>query len=180
MNPVRRSNIAAQVFSCWNWKCALLSASTRSMVYAAALAHPAHGQRTTVALVEMTYITLTAGFFSGMQQRSLSLRSRALGNFMVAVGVPGLSQMLDWAVHRMAGGAPARATVAMFLFTFISALFHLHVMRNGVFLTGHGRSLADDFRRIPRLLAGFVAKPFALAASLGARPAAPLSSDVAA
>jgi hypothetical protein len=180
MNPVHRSNILAQVYSCWNWKCALMSASTRSMVYAAALAHPAHGQRATVALVEMTYITLTAGFFSGMQQRSLSLRSRVLGNFMVAVGIPALSQVLDWAIHRMAGGAPARATVAMLLFTFISALFHLHVMRNGVFLTGQGRTLADDFRRIPGLLAGFVAKPFVFAASLVARPAEPLSSDIAA
>ena len=59
----------------------------------------------------------------------------------------------------------------------ISALFHLHVMRNGVFLTGRGRSLADDFRRIPRLVAGFISRPFTLLPSLVARPGRALESD---
>jgi len=161
---------------CWNWKCALMSATVRSLVYMAAMAH-GRGDKMAVAVVEMIYVTLTAGFFSAMQQRSLGLRSRALGNFMVAFGVPGLSQGLDCAVHGLAGAAPARATLVVCIFTGVSALFHLHVMRNGVFLTGQGRSLADDFRRIPRLLGGFLAKPFVFAAAFAARPNAALPSD---
>ncbi|HKD60419.1 MAG TPA: hypothetical protein VKB47_08150, partial [Terracidiphilus sp.] len=65
------------------------------------------------------------------------------------------------------------------IFAALSALFHLHVMRNGVFLTGHGRSLADDFRSIPRLVAGFVARPFILLAASISRPTRALDSDAA-
>ena len=85
-----------------------------------------------------------------MQQRALLLRSRQLGNLVVAIGVPGLAQVLDWMIHHLTGAAaPARATIAVSILAGISALFHLHVMRNGVFLTGNGRSIFDDFRRTP-------------------------------
>jgi hypothetical protein len=59
----------------------------------------------------------------------------------------------DWAAHCVTGATViGRATLAVNLFTALSAFFHLHVMRNGVFLTGTGCSLFDDFRRIPRLM----------------------------
>jgi hypothetical protein len=32
-------------------------------------------------------------------------------------------------------------------------------MRNGGFLIGQGCSLLDDFRRVPRFIAGFVLRP---------------------
>ena len=88
MPPSSRSPFLAQVFSCWNWKCALLSASARSVVYLAALAHSAPHGRLSIVLVEIAYVTLTAGLYAGMQQRALRLRSRLLGNAIVAFGVP--------------------------------------------------------------------------------------------
>lgn len=172
--------IVARALSCWNWKCALMSALARSVVYVAAMAH-SRVDKGAVVLVEMVYVTLTAGVYAGLQQRALGIRSRLLGNFTVAFAVPVFAQVLDWAAHRVAGAAsPARATIAVCSFAVISALFHLHVMRNGVFLTGgEGHSLAGDFQRIPRLLAGFVAKPFVLVANALTRPAAPFESDAA-
>jgi hypothetical protein len=120
-----------------------------------------HG-RLAVVLVEIVYVTLTAGVYAGMQQKALGLRTRWLGNLIVVLGVPGLSQVLDWTAHRVTGATvTSRATLAVSIFAAVSALFHLHVMRNGVFLTGSGRSLFDDFRRIPRLIAGFVVRPVA-------------------
>lgn len=169
-----------QVFSCWNWKCAVLSATARSLVYLAAMAHTGRAGSRAIVLVEMAYVTLTAGVYAALQQRALGLRSRSLGNLIVALGVPGLAQVLDWTAHRVTGAvAPNRATLAVCIFAAISALFHLHVMRNGVFLTGRGRSLADDFRRIPRLVAGFVSRPFGLLAARIARPTTALESDAA-
>jgi hypothetical protein len=114
-----------------------------------------------VVLVEMAYVTLTAGLYAGWQQKALGFRSRLLGNLTVAAAVPGLSQLLDWMAHRaLDAAAPARATLAVCIFAGISALFHLYVMRRGAFLTGHaGRSLLDDFRHMPRLIAGFVSAP---------------------
>jgi hypothetical protein len=140
-----------------------MSAVARSLVYAAAMARGNQQHELGVVLVEIAYVTLTAGIYAGMQQRALGLRQRWLGNAVVVVGVPGLAQALDWLVHLVVGAAaPARATLAVCCFAAISALFHLHVMRNGAFLSGYGRSLVSDFRRMPRLIAGFVLRPLAL------------------
>jgi len=159
------------MLSCWNWKCALLSATARSIVYLTAMARTGLRGGLAIALVEMAYVTLTAGIYAGMQQKALGFSSKLLGNLTIAVGVPGLSLALDWLAHRAAGApAPARATVAVCIFAGISALFHLHVMRRGAFLTGHGgRTLVEDFRRIPRLTAGFVLIPFGFLAKAPAR-----------
>jgi len=113
----------------------------RSLIYLAAMARSGPHGRLGVVAVEMAYVTLTAGLYAGMQQRALALRSRFLGNLIVVVGVPGLAQF-----------------------------FHLHVMRRGVFLTGHtGRTLADDFRRMPRLVLDFVLRPYTLFSGFSAR-----------
>lgn len=156
---VQRS-LLTQAVSCWNWKCALLSATARSLVYLAAMARNGLRGSLAVVLVEVAYVTLTAGIYAGMQQKALKLATRWQGNLIVVLGVPGLAQALDWLVHRVSGAAvTGRATLAVSLFAALSAVFHLHVMRNGVFLTGGGRSLFDDFRRIPKLVAGLVVRP---------------------
>ena len=171
---MRRSTLLAKLFSCWNWKCALLGATVRSLVYLAAMVHARRADMGAVVLVEMVYVTLTAGVFAALQQRSLGIRSRFLGDMIVVVGVPGLAQILDWTAHRvMHAVAPGRAILIVCLYTVISALFHLYFMRNGVFLTGCGRSLADDVRRIPRLVAGFVSIPFVSLAKWSTRFAVP-------
>jgi hypothetical protein len=175
MVTAKRSPFMAKAFACWNWKCALLSACARSAVYLAAMARTggahAGSSALSVALVEMAYVTVTAGIYAGMQQRALSFRSRLWGNLTVVLGVPGLSQMMDWLTHRVAGAsAPGRATMAVCVFAAVSAFFHLHVMRRGAFLTGRdGRSFADDFRRMPQLIGGFVAAPVLLLAALASR-----------
>ena len=133
-------------------------------------------------LSKFVYVSLTAGLYAGMQQKALGLRSRLLGNFIVVCGVPGLAQTLDWLTHRAAGAAaPGNATLAVSVFAVASALFHLHVMRRGAFLTGHGgHSLLDDFRRMPRLAAEFVLGPAVLLSALAARLARVLIADASA
>lgn len=159
MVPVRGSLWPA-AFRCWNWKCALLSAVARSFVYIAAMSRTGLHKGLAIVLVEIVYVTLTAGIYAGMQQRALVVRRRVFGDLIIVVFVPGLSQLLDWLAHRATGSAaPARATAAICFFAAGSALLHLHFMRNGVFLTGQGRSLLEDFRRLPRLFAGIVVKP---------------------
>ena len=141
-----------------------MSATVRSIVYLAAMTRSHHSNRLAIVLVELAYVTATAGLYAGLQQRALGLRSRLLGNSVIVLLVPGLAQALDWLAHRFVGApVPTRAIAAASIFTLVSALFHLHVMRRGVFLTGHrGQSLLDDFRRVPRLLLGFVMRPLTL------------------
>jgi hypothetical protein len=186
MNSYSRPPILAQALACWNWKCALLSATARSAVYLIAMMRVGHTQAglsagLPIVLVEMAYVTLTAGLYAGLQQRALSFRSRLLGNLIVVLGVPGLAQALDWLTHRVSGTpAPGKAALAVCVFATVSALFHLHVMRRGAFLTGHrGGSLIEDFRRMPRMIAGFVAVPVVLLAALPGRFARAAESEAA-
>jgi hypothetical protein len=155
----------------WNWKCALMSALARSTVYAFAMTRSRSREGLAVILVEMLYVILTAGLYAGLQQRALTIRRRWLGDLAIVVGVPGLSQCVDWLVHRLAGApTPHRALLSVCVFTLLSALFHRHVMRQGTFLTGEqGRSMIDDFRRIPRLVLSFVLWPGKLLRSLPVR-----------
>jgi hypothetical protein len=176
----RCSPLLRQAFSCWNWKCALLSATARSTVYTAAMIRTGQHGRPAVVLVEVAYVMLTAGIYAGMQQKALELRSRLWGNLIVVLGVPALAQVLEWLAHRVTGAAATgRATLAVCIFAALSALFHLYAMRNGVFLTGHGPSLFDDFRRIPRIVAGFVLKPVDFFAALTSRPDRAVESEAA-
>jgi hypothetical protein len=171
MLPVGRFPFAGHVLACWNWKCALLSASARSAVYLAAMARSGPHGRVSIVLVEVVYVTLTSGLYAGLQQRALDLRPRFAGNLAVVAGVPILAQLFDWLTHRAAGAAaPWNATAAVCAFAIVSALFHLHVMRSGAFLTGHrGLAFIEDFRRIPRLALSFVAKPVVFVAELPGR-----------
>jgi hypothetical protein len=171
MSP-QRSSLVKRAFAYWNWKCALMSATARSLVYLAAMARTGLHGSLPVVLVEVGYVTLTAGVYAGLQQNALRLRSRLLGNLIVVLGVPGLAQVLDWFTHRLTHTVPTGRTIlAVSFFAGLSALFHLHVMRNGGFLTGQGCSLLDDFRRVPRFIAGFVLRPVDLLTSRMSRPA---------
>lgn len=158
-----------------------MSATARSIVYLVAMAHNSLKGGLSIVLVEMAYVTLTAGLYAGLQQRALGFDSRLLGNLTIVFGVPGLAQVLDWLTHRVAGApVSARATLSVCVFATISALFHLHVMRRGAFLTGRaGRSLIDDFRRIPRLTLGFLLQPVAPLWALAARAAGSIQTELA-
>jgi hypothetical protein len=169
MTLVGRSLFNAQgifksALGCWNWKCALMSATARSLVYLAAMARTGLHGGVAIVAVEMAYVTLTAGIYAGLQQKALGLRSRLLGNLTVVIAVPMAAQLFDWLTHHISGApVPARATLSVCVFAILSALFHLHVMRRGAFLTGQvGHSLLEDFRRIPRLTLGFVLLPVTL------------------
>ena len=168
----RRRRVLPRSWRCaWNWKCALISAVARSLVYSVAMVRSGNRQGWAVIGVEMLYVTFTAGLYAGLQQKALGLRRRWLGDVCIVLGVPVLSQVLDWLIHRMAGApAPHRALASAAVFTLISALFHRHVMRHGTFLTGDaGHSLGDDFRKIPRLVVSFVVWPGRVLRSLPMR-----------
>ena len=186
MNTVARSPLTARdlfahALSCWNWKCALLSATARSIVYLVALSRTnCHGSLS-IVLVEMAYVTFTAGIYAGMQQKALGLRNRLAGNLIVVLCVPAMAQLLDWLAHRVVGAAvPNRTILAVCIFTIVSALFHLYVMRRGAFLTNRrGLSLIEDFRRMPRLIAGFVVAPVLYLSAMAIRLNSEAESEAA-
>lgn len=151
----------------------------RSIVYLAAMARTGTRGGFSIILVEMAYVTVTAGLYAGMQQKALGFRSRLQGNLTIVLGVPILAQILDWLTHRAAGvSVSGRALFMVSVFAITSALFHLHVMRKGAFLTGNSSSsLRDDLRRMPRLAADFVLSPIMILSTRAARLARVLIAE---
>ena len=76
-------------------------------------------------------------------------------------GVPLGSLAGDSALHLWLDQGNTRALgIGALMVTLISAMFHWHVMQNGAMLVGeNSRSLVDDLKQIPRLIATFVWNP---------------------
>lgn len=146
----------------WNWKSAILSALIRSFGYL--IATRKHGMHTGfhAVAIEIFYVALTAGIYSALQQGALNIRPRWLSSSLIVVGVPVLSQSVELAVHLAMRTPNLRAaTLGIMAFGFLSAMFHLHVMRNGAMLVGgKSRPFSEDLKRMPSLVAGFLARPF--------------------
>jgi hypothetical protein len=169
----RSVSVLAYPIRYWNWKTALIAAVIRGLVFLLALGN--HGGKRS-ALVEIVYVVLTSGFYSAMQQGLLAVRPLWLSRMGIVAGVPTLALAVDCLAHIAAGSAsPKGVTLGVLVFSLISAAFHLHVMENGVMLTGsEGASFVSDMKAVPRLLLSFVTTPLNWAAS-AIKPALPVA-----
>ena len=148
-------------FTHWNWKAAIVTAVLRGAACMAALRHIHPHARHHFSLVEMAYVLLTSGIFSAWQQQALGIRPRYFAWSIVVLIVPMTSLGADAVAHAMLDHVNAHALgIGALIFTTISAMFHWHLMENGVMLVGdESPSLVSDLRRIPTLLVSFVAQP---------------------
>lgn len=151
-------------FTHWNWKSAAIAAVLRAGACVAALRNVDPHARRHFGIVEAIFVLVTSGFFSALQQQSLSVKSRRLGWLLCVITIPLASLTADSLLHLWLDSGNMRTLgVCALIFTIVSAMFHWHVMQNGALLVGHGsRSFWNDLKRMPRLVASFVAIPFAL------------------
>lgn len=145
----------------WNWKVALVTAVLRGLVCIAALWHMEAHARRHFGIVEAAFVLLTCGFFSALQQQTLSIRSEVVAWFSCVVIVPLASLGCDAALHFWLDGQQTRQLgIAALVFTVLSATFHWHMIRNGALLVGEdSESMGMDVRRIPKLTATYFAWP---------------------
>jgi hypothetical protein len=145
----------------WNWKVAILTALLRGSVCVAALRHMELHARQHFGMVEAAFVLLTCGFFSALQQQSLSLRSEGLAWLACVVVVPLTSLGCDAGLHIWLDGQQTRQLgIAGVAFTLISSTMHWHMIRNGALLVGdEAHSLAADLKRIPVLVGLYFAAP---------------------
>jgi len=150
---------AVYPFVYWNWKTAALNAGIRGSMFLLAAGRHTGSKG---AIVEIVYVVFNTGFFSAIQQGLLGVRPRWAGNLGIVVGVPVTAQALDYLVHILAKAPnPTGFTLGMLFFSWLSAMFHLHVMQSGTMLMGtSGRSFASDLKAIPGLVVSFVCAPF--------------------
>ena len=129
----------------WNWKVALVTAVLRGLACVAALRHMEAHARNHFGVVEAAFVLLTCGFFSALQQQSLSIRSEMLAWFSCVVVVPLTSLGCDAGLHFWLDGRQTRQLgIPALVFTVVSATFHWHMIRNGALLVGdESHSLSD-------------------------------------
>jgi hypothetical protein len=148
----------------WNWKSALFSSTMRAAVFFVANLSSGIEAATGALTAEFLYRALTAGFYGALTQAFRTAEPRWAATAVVIVGVPGVSHLIEFAVHWMRGTPNLRTSIlASLCFTMFSTLFNLHAMRRGVLIVGTGeKSLAGDMRSLPETIWSFLASGFGL------------------
>ena len=148
-------------FTHWNWKVSLLTAVLRGLACVGILRHLQAPTRWHFGVVEASFVVLTCGFFSALQQQSLKIQREALAWLACVVIVPLTSLTCDAGLHFWLDGRDTcRLGVAGLAFTLISATLHWHMIRNGALLVGEdAHSFATDLKLLPRLLGMYFASP---------------------
>jgi len=127
----------------------------------AALWHSPLHTREHFGAVEAAYVLLTSGIFSAWQQQALDVKPRKLSWGIVVLLIPLGSLAADSALHIWLDQGNMRALgIGALIGTLVSAMFHWHVMQNGAMLVGeNSRSLLDDLKQMPKIIATFVWNP---------------------
>jgi len=168
------ANHPGQIISRWNWKSALMGAILRSSFYFGIYRASKESWLVTLAavLVEFSFRFVTSGISGALMQSFRRASPAWLAMLIVMVSLPIFSHTIEFVTHYAqenffssvfaASENKAReiAFAISVLFSVISALFNLFVMRNGVMLVGAGeeqKSLVQDLKRIPLLIVEFIA-----------------------
>jgi hypothetical protein len=151
-------------FTHWNWKVAVTTAFLRGIACMLALRHADIHARQHFGAVEAIYVLFTAGFFSALQQQSLTVKPRKLAWLVAVVVVPLTSLGADSLLHLWLNRINAHMLgIGALIFTLVSAMFHWHIMQNGALLVGqNSTSLMTDLKRLPRLFLSFLATPLSV------------------
>ena len=149
----------------WNWKASFFSSILRALIFLFANLRAGWHAATGAMLAEFVYRAITAGFYGAMTQAFRKAQPVWAANIVAMVLLPLVSHSLELALHLLRGTPKIKTSIiASVCFTAISTLFHLYATRRGALVVdSDAASLAADMKRIPRLVAGFVASgPVAL------------------
>jgi hypothetical protein len=163
----------AQIITRWNWKAALLGALLRASFYITVYKASKENWRValTAALVEFTFRFITSGASGALVQSFRRASPAWLATLIVTLSLPTISHTIEYFTHYaqehyFSAVVPAStnnsrqiAFAVSVLFSVMSAMFNLFMMRHGVLLVGAGKetkSLWNDIKRMPYLVIEFV------------------------
>jgi len=145
----------------WHWKGAALSAVTRGALFFAT--NISGGPRLAVRamLVEAALGVPLAGVLAAVTQAFGRAEPAWAGALAATILLPLVAHPAELVVHWAAGtpnlGASIAASVSL---SVVSTAFSLFAVRRGVMVVGDGsKSLGEDLKRLPRLVADFVLLP---------------------
>ncbi len=162
-----------QILARWNWKSALLGAILRASFYLTVYKASKESWLVTLTavLIELAFRFLTSGISGSLVQSFRRATPTWLATAIVTISLPIFSHTVEFVTHysqenffsnvfpASENNARQKAFAISVLFSVLSALFNLFVMRHGVLLVGAGeetQSFWSDMKRIPFLIAEFV------------------------
>ena len=156
---------AGRLIQRWNWKAALTSSLFRASLFF--FVNLTAGPKAAVGalLTELVLRSVTSGFYGSLTEALREAQPGWLAGLTAALLMPLANHSVELLVHWLRGTPKlTNSILASVCFTMVSTLFTLYVMRRGALIVGEDRqSLAHDMRRMPRLVAGFLAAgPLAL------------------
>jgi hypothetical protein len=142
----------------WNGKAALLSALFRGGIFLVASLKSHHAGRSHAVLAEALFGAGFMGFFGTVTQALRLAEPQWLVELLLAGVFPLLFQVGDICFHSALGTQAFRSgMIASAVFTALSALFNLYIMRRGTLLVGEeSSSFAKDLITLPKLALLFV------------------------
>jgi hypothetical protein len=169
----------------WNWKAALLGAILRASFYFTVYKASKENWVVTLTavMVELSFRFFTSGISGALVQSFRRARPVWLATLMVSISLPVFSHSVEFFTHyaqekyfsaifaASENNSRQKAFAISVLFSVLSALFNLFMMRQGVLLVGAGeetKSLWGDLKRIPNLVLEFMTYlPFKIINFLG-------------
>ncbi len=142
----------------WNWKSALFSSLFRGAIFFAVNLKAGRNAALGAMCAEFVWRAATSGGWGAFTQKLCRVRpfwQAIVGTMLV---MPAAAHSIEFTIHYLRGTPVlARSILVSVCFTQISDLFNLYVMRHGAMLVGAGsRPFAEDMRRIPALVLGFL------------------------
>jgi hypothetical protein len=143
----------------WNWKSAVMSSILRALIFFCANLTAGLHAAFAALFTELTFRGVVSGFYGALTEAFRFAEPEWAAALVVMILLPLAGHSAEFAVHFLRGTAKLRAgMMASVCFTAISTVFNLYVMRRGALITGSGQqSLGSDMKRMPRLIAGFLA-----------------------
>jgi len=142
----------------WNWKSALFSALFRGAIFFTVNLQAGERAALGAMAAEFLWRAATSGGWGAFTQKLA--RVQPLGQALIGtmLVMPASSHAIEFTIHYLRGTPElAESIFVSVCFTQISDLFNLYVMRHGAMLTGaEARPFAEDLRRLPPLIAGFL------------------------
>ena len=163
-----------QIIARWNWKAALLGALLRASFYITVYKASKENWRAAMAaaLVEFIFRFVTSGASGALVQSFRRATPAWLATAIVTVSLPTISHSIEYVTHYAqeyyfselvppsTNNSRQIAFAVSVLFSVMSAMFNIFIMRHGVLLVGAGsetKSLWSDIKRFPALIVEFLA-----------------------
>ena len=163
----------AQIITRWNWKSAMLGAVLRASFYFTVYNASKENWAVTLTAVavEFAFRFFTSGISGALVQSFRRAEPVWLATLIVSILLPAFSHSIEFITHyaqenyfntvfaASENNSRQKAFAVSVLFSILSALFNLFIMRHGVLLVGAGRetkSFWNDLKLIPALVVEFL------------------------